>query len=185
MQDSWNILSPSQVIDPKKLPWKNDETNFVCFALKSELKKQIVTLIEHGFTNMLCGMAEGVDTWASEAFLELRKTDPAIKLHCILPCKVQSNAWNASSQERYYSILEQADAIIYVNRENKKNCMLDRDRFLVSYSSALLAVYNGEYRGGTAATIRYARKLGREIYIINPSTLEMTHEAAKLPQGNP
>ena len=40
----------------------------------------------------------------------------------------------------------------------------------------LLAVYNGERRGGTAATVRYARKLGRGIIILNPITLEVTED---------
>lgn len=56
--------------------------------------------------------------------------------------------------------------------------MLERDRFLVSYASAVLAVYNGERRGGTAATVRYARKLGRELIVIGPATLTATYEKA-------
>ena len=51
----------------------------------------------------------------------------------------------------------------------------ERDRFLVSYASVVLAVYNGERRGGTAATVRYARKLGRELIVIDPATRTVTH----------
>ena len=54
--------------------------------------------------------------------------------------------------------------------------MLDRNRFLVEHASTLLAVYNGEQRGGTAATMRYAQKMGREIVVIDPATLHITHE---------
>ena len=36
---------------------------------------------------------------------------------------------------------------------------------------------NGEYRGGTAATIRYARKLDREIIIIDPATGKISQDA--------
>ena len=32
----------------------------------------------------------------------------------------------------------------------------------------LLAVFNGARRSGTGATVNYARKLGREIIIIDP-----------------
>ena len=35
---------------------------------------------------------------------------------------------------------------------------------------------NGEWRGGTAATVRYARKLGRKLMILNPTSLEFTNE---------
>ncbi len=64
---------------------------------------------------------------------------------------------------------------MYVNRSYQKNCMLERDRFLVKKSDYLLAVYNGEQRGGTAATVRYAKNLGRKIILIDPSTRRTTY----------
>ncbi len=54
--------------------------------------------------------------------------------------------------------------------------MLDRNRFMVERASTLLAVYNGEQRGGTAATVRYAQKMGREIIVIDPITRSVSHE---------
>ena len=114
--------------------------------------------------------------WAAQIVLDLRENNPALKLHCILPCAAQSAKWSAALQKQYRAILEQADSIIFVNRADKKNCMLERDRFLVSYASLVLAVYNGERRGGTAATVRYARKLGRELIVIDPATLTVTRE---------
>jgi len=74
-------------------------------------------------------------------------------------------------QEVYRDILRKADSIEYISQEYYNGCMLDRNRKLVSSSEILLAVYNGEQRGGTAATVRYARQAGREIIIIDPNTL--------------
>ncbi len=56
-------------------------------------------------------------------------------------------------------------------------CMLDRNRHMVDRTGTLLAVYNGEYRGGTAATIRYARKLDQKIIIIDPATGKISQDA--------
>ena len=42
-------------------------------------------------------------------------------------------------------------------------CMLDRNHRLVEAAGTLLAVYNGERRGGTAATVRYAKRLGKKV----------------------
>ena len=53
--------------------------------------------------------------------------------------------------------------------------MLDRNRFLVKYADCVLAVYNGERRGGTAATVRYAQKMGREMIVIDPFTLSISN----------
>ena len=61
---------------------------------------------------------------------------------------------------------------MYVSREYREGCILERNRYLVDHAACLLAVYNGEWRGGTAMTVRYAQKLGREITILNPVTPE-------------
>lgn len=144
--------------------------------MKDKLTEQIAALADAGITNFLSGMAQATDTWAALSVLSLRENNPALKLHCILPCVGQDAKWPTASRQVYRSILEQADSIIFVNRADKKNCMLERNRFLVSYASVVLAVYNGERRGGTAATVRYARKLGRELFIIDPAELTVTHE---------
>ena len=148
---------------PQKFPWGYDEADTRCMELKKMLGEQIENLIFDGYTDFLSGMAEGVDTWAALAVLALREKNPALKLHCILPCWEQADKWSASARECYRNILEQADSIVYVNRVYRKNCMLERNRFLVDHADLLLAVYNGEQRGGTAATVRYARKMGKKI----------------------
>ena len=155
---------------PHKFPWKENEADSRCVALKAVLLEQIAALVDVSFTQFLSGMAEGTDTWSALSALDLREKNPAIKLHCILPYKEQADKWSASSRDLYHSILDRADSIVYVSRTYYKNCMLDRNRFLVNHAAALLAVYNGERRGGTAATLRYAQKMGREIIVIDPIT---------------
>ena len=166
---------------PRKFPWKYNETDSRCVALKTVLTEQIRMLADAGVTHFLSGMAEATDTWSALSVLALRETNPALKLHCILPCREQADKWRASSRDLYRSILEQADSIVYVNRAYHKNCMLERNRFLVEHAATLLAVYNGERRGGTAATMRYAQKMDREIIVIDPATLHITHELTERP----
>ena len=155
---------------PEKLPWRRGETDEGCKRLKRALYNQIVRYANAGVTDYLSGMAEGVDTWAVQSVLLLRRQSSSIRLHCILPCTARADLWSVSAQERYRSILEQADSIVYVRRNYTGDCMLARNRFLVEHAALLLAVYNGEARGGTAATVRYARKLGREIWVLDPAT---------------
>lgn len=154
---------------PKKFPWGYNETDERCVALKQVLAEQIVKLVDAGYTGFLSGMAEGADTWAALAVMALKKENPALKLYCVLPCEGQADQWSASARELYASILGQADSVVYVSREYSKDCMLKRNRYLVDHAACLLAVYNGEWRGGTAMTVRYARKLGREVIILNCS----------------
>lgn len=162
---------------PSKFPWKYDEADSRCVALKAVLAEQITTLADAGITQFLSGMAEGTDTWAACAVLALRKKNPALKLHCILPCKTQAETWSISAWELYYSILDQADSIVYTSRDYYKNCMQERNHFLVEHTSTLLAVYNGVRRSGTGATVNYARKMGREIIVIDPITCRVNQTA--------
>ena len=122
------------------------------------------------------GGADGVDCWASLIVLELRQKNPALKLHLILPHERQADRWSNSTQERYRLILDQADSVEYVSQEYYEGCMLDRNHRLVEAAGVLLAVYNGERRGGTAATVRYARKLGRKIILLDPVSLKIAGE---------
>ena len=165
---------------PQKFPWQYDETDSRCIALKSALAEQIRLLTDAGVTQFLSGMAEATDTWSALSVLALREKNPAIKLHCILPCREQADKWSSSSRNLYRSILKRADSIVYVSREYHKDCMLERNRFLVEHASILLAVYNGELRGGTAATMRYAQKMGREIIVIDPTTLDIINKGPTL-----
>ena len=153
---------------PKKFPWGYNEADTRCVTLKRAIDEEIAKLVESGYTDFLSGMAEGADTWAALAVLALKKENPALKLHCILPCEGQADEWSASARELYFSILEQADEVVYVNQAYSKDCMLKRNRYLVDHAACLLAVYDGEWRGGTAMTVRYARKLGRKIIVLNP-----------------
>lgn len=155
---------------PKSFPWKYDETASDCVLLKEVLTAQIGALADRGVTDFLSGMAQGTDLWCSEIVLDLKKKNPALRLHCILPCKGQESKWTASAQERYHSILDQANEVVYVGQEYSKDCMLKRNRYLVDHSSFLLAVYNGTRRSGTGATVRYALKQGREVIVIDPAS---------------
>ena len=161
---------------PHKLPWKYNESDSRCVALKAVLMEQITRLVDTGMTGFYSGGADGVDCWAALIVLELRKRNPALRLHMLLPHEGQEGKWSDSAQERYHLILKQADSIEYVSHEYYDGCMLDRNHRLIEATGVLLAVYNGEWRGGTAATVRYARKLDRRIIILNPTTLEAAEE---------
>ena len=165
---------------PHKLPWKTNESDPRCISLKATMTDQIATLVNSGVTDFLTGGAVGVDCWAALIVLGLREKNPALKLHCILPCERQADDWSDSEQERYHAILKQADSIDYTSRDYYDGCMIDRNHRLVESAGLLLAVYNGVRRSGTGATVNYARKLGREIILINPTTLSMTHEGGKV-----
>jgi len=161
---------------PHKFPWRYDESDSRCVALKDALTKQIMELAKAGITDYYCGGADGVDCWAALIILKQRENDPTLRLHCILPYEQQAEKWSNFAKERYRFILEQADSVKYVSQQYYNGCFLERNHQLVEAADLLLAVYNGEKRGGTAATVRYARKLKREIRILHPVSLTIEKE---------
>ena len=165
---------------PKSFPWKYDETAPDCVALKKALAAQIKALADRGVTDFLSGMAQGADLWSSQIVLDLKKKNPVLKLHCVLPHEGQADKWGDSARKKYNTILEQADSVDYVSCAYYDGCMIDRNHRLVESAGLLLAIYNGVRRSGTGATVNYARKLGREIIVIDPATLHTTHESPAL-----
>ena len=160
---------------PKSFPWKYDEAAHDCVLLKEILTAQIIALSGRGTTEFLTGMALGTDLWCAQIVLGLKEKNPALRLHCILPCEGQESKWAVLAQRQYHTILEQADEIVYVSREYSEGCMLKRNRYLVDHSSVILAVYNGQKQSGTAMTLRYAYSRGREIFLVNPISRTISH----------
>lgn len=78
--------------------------------------------------------------------------------------------WTFPAQAHNKQISSEADPVEYVGRIYHKKCVLERKQCLADSAAFLTAVYNGKKRSGTAATIRYAQKAGREIICINPKT---------------
>lgn len=155
---------------PKSFPWKYNETDSRCLALKDILAEQIAKLAQAGVTDYYSGMAQGADLWCSQIVLELKGKNPALKLHCILPYEGQECKWSSSAQEQYRSILSQADEVVYVSRTYGPDCLLERNKYMVDRAGVLLAVYTDINRSGTGMTVRYAHKMGRKSIIINPIT---------------
>ena len=165
---------------PKSFPWKYKETAPDCVLLKETLAAQIRLLADSGVTDWLSGMALGVDLWCAQIVLSLKEKNPALRLHCILPCEGQEVKWPKAEQEQYHSILKRADEVVYVSRDYHPDCMLERNRYMVDRASILLAVYNGTRRSGTGMTVNYADAKHRMITIINPITREVSVLNGKL-----
>lgn len=161
---------------PSKMPWAYDETDSRCAALKEVLQEKIEVFVDTGVTDFFSGMAEGTDQYCSQIVLDLRRKNPALKLRCVLPCQGQENRWSDSARARYHFFLQQADSVEYISRDYYDGCMLDRNHRLVESAGVLLAVYNGMRRSGTGATVNYAKKMGREIIMIDPITRIVTYE---------
>ncbi len=159
---------------PEQLPWGANEEDPRCTLLKASLDSVINQAITDGYTDFYCGMARGIDTYAAETVLEKMKTDKNILLHAVLPCPDQHEAWPEKDRIRYERILDLSSSRTLISPVYTDTCMLTRNRFMVDNSTRLIAVWNGYFKGGTAYTVRYAKKQGKEIHLIRPGDASIT-----------
>lgn len=157
---------------PLKFPWGYDEEWEDCVKLKLKLACEIEAMRQKGVTNFISGMAIGVDMWAAEIVLDLKRAYPqdTIELIAAIPFEGQANKWSVEYRERYFDILAQADQEFTFQEHYTKSCMHERNRFMVDNSAYMIAVFNGD-KGGTANTLHYAESKGLNIVIINPNDL--------------
>ena len=90
---------------PKSFPWKYDETAYGCIQLKNTLATQIGALVDSGVTDFFSGMALGTDAYCSQIVLDLRRKNPTLKFHCVLPHEGHADKMIASAREMYNTIL--------------------------------------------------------------------------------
>lgn len=130
-----------------------------------ELEKEICRAVADGFTTFISGMARGVDIWAAEIVLKLRKKNKQIHLICASPYEGFETRWSADWQKRYRKIMKKADYVKFVSPNYSLSCFQIRNEYMVNHSNRVIAVYNGE-AGGTRNTLNYAKKKGIEIIVI-------------------
>ena len=150
---------------PEKLPWKDEEQDPRCLAIKDKLAASLDAAYEAGYRHFLCGMARGADFYFCEAVLALRERRPGVTLEAVIPCEEQAARWSERDRDRYYTLVAACDLETMVQRHYDKNCMLRRNRYLVDHAARLIAIYDGML-GGTMYTVSYAMKQGLELDIL-------------------
>ena len=152
---------------PSKLPWRYNEYDARCKKFKDDLKQIFVGAYNYGIRNFLTGMAEGFDMIGAEVLLSLRDDEGLnIKIFAIIPCKNQAEKWMPLQQRKYKAILGRVDDSVVLSPFYTPTCMNDRNKYMVDHSTVCIACYDGS-SGGTANTIRFAKKAGCKIKIID------------------
>lgn len=152
---------------PSKLPWKGDERDPRCLALKRELVTHIEYAYLGGFRHFICGMALGCDLYFCQAALDLRDEKyPEMKVEAAIPCPEQADRWSAAHRARYRELLDRCDWETLVQRHYDAGCMMRRNRYMVDHASLVIAVFDGS-AGGTLSTLSYAVKQAVKTDIID------------------
>lgn len=141
----------------EKLPWRYNEADPDCLALKALIGEMLRDAYDAGFRRFYCGMATGADTYFGEAVAALRQEHPDVVLEAVIPFRGQERRWPKAQRERYARLEAQCDAVAVLHDAYRRGCMQERNQYMVDRSSLLLAVYD-DRSGGTLSTVRYAEK---------------------------
>lgn len=142
-----------------------DEIDRLQMILPAEVRE----LVAEGYIDFYAGGAMGFDTYAALAVLQVRDSGEDIKLHLLLPGEGQERAWSLQMKHVYHDIRERADSYEYLSETCSPAAMLKRNRELVERSE-LCICYLASERGGTAYTVKEAKKRGIEVRNLFPET---------------
>ena len=157
---------------PQSLPFRLNEKDKRCVALREKLKAKIEQLItEENVTCFISGMALGIDQICAELVLELKEQHPNITLECAIPCEEQAVNWTEPQRDRYFGIVERCDKETMLQHHYDEDCMMKRNCYMVDASQVILAVWNGK-PSGTGNTVRYAQEQDKTVIVIDPQTIE-------------
>lgn len=127
--------------------------------VKAALRKQIDQAFHDGFTVFITGMARGVDLWAAQIVLDLRKKNKEIKLICAIPHDGFEARWSPSWQELYRYVLAEADLTRVISKGYHTGVYQVRNEWMVNHSTRVIAVFNGQPSG---KRIRLTMPTGKE-----------------------
>ena len=134
-------------------------------ALSKGLENRLLDVIEElageGIEVFYTGGAVGFDTAAAKAVLRLRPR-LGIGLCVCVPFAGQDKHFDPDERQIYRAILDAADDVITVSEGYSKNAFYARNRFMVDMCEVCVA-YLTEETGGTAYTVRYARRRGKRV----------------------
>ncbi len=158
---------------PKGLGYPESDRR--CVALKETLRALIIRMMEEeGVTHFISGMAQGVDMYAAEIVLELKKQHPQITLECAIPYEEQAAHWSAALRDRYFSIAERCDQETMLQTHYTRDCLMKRNKYMVEHADMVLAVCNMRRRSGTRQTVWFAQNRRKPVWLVFPDTLELS-----------
>jgi uncharacterized phage-like protein YoqJ len=152
------------------------EQNPTMGFVKRSLRDAIGRAIKRRVETFISGGALGVDQWAAEIVLDIRRREinesyhreSSIKLVIAQPFPSQSAKWPQDARRQYDKILQKADRIIAVNDDPYAAQKIQkRNEWMVDNSDAVIAVWNGT-AGWVSDTVDYAMEKGKPVLLINP-----------------
>lgn len=113
---------------------------------------------------IIVGMAAGVDLWSAVLAHHLEIPWIAVR-------PWSGHAPRSDDTYMYNWVLKHAEEVVDItDKQVYPGAFIyhQRNEWMVDHADGVLAVWNEMGKGGTAACVKYANKVGKEVHIINP-----------------
>jgi uncharacterized phage-like protein YoqJ len=108
---------------------------------------------------VLTGMATGWDQAVAAAAIKLE-----VPFVAAVPYVGQDSLWDERTRRVYGVLLEAASAVCFVEEPPHAGWkMISRNRWMVDRAELLVALWDGDRKGGTASTVLHAEKRGVQV----------------------
>lgn len=135
--------------------------------LRPRLATEVEQAVAAGFNCFLSGFAEGADLLFAEIVARMKRDNPKLRLEAAIPYR--GRYARLMEQPGTRALLYACDSVAVLREAFTPDAFMARNRYMVERSERVIAVYDGRARGGTAATVRMARELKRELRMIKPA----------------
>lgn len=130
-----------------------------------ELRKEIKAAVEAGYTTFITGCSRGVDLWAADIVIQMRRYNKNLKLVCAIPFEGFDEKWPVDWRKHLKLVCKQADRVHVLSKEYTPEAYQNRNIWMIKRVSRVIAVCNGE-PSGTMNTITFARSQNTPVHLI-------------------
>lgn len=163
---------------PQRFKFKYNEHYKLCIKIKKALAAEIINFYNQGVRAFWIGGSIGVDTWAGEIIVALKKQKEYgdMRLCVAIPFPDFKEHFDMKQQTRIRDILRACDEQTIISKEASEKAYRIRNEYMVNQSDCVLAVYDNDrsIRSGTGMTVNYARKKNLPIILIHPDKAVVT-----------
>lgn len=149
---------------PEKLPQEH-ELRMLLSLLYSEIK----TAAADGAVTFYTGCAQGIDLWAADMVLMMKRLQPALRLICVQPFAQQGDTLSGIERYHYQTVLQAASEVICLSPQYYRGCYRARNQYMVRHSQRLISIVT-DMQSGTGQTIRLAKHAGLDVRILSLET---------------
>lgn len=117
--------------------------------IKLVIEKQLIELLESQQLDwVITGANLGIEQWASEVAIKLRKTYP-LRVSMIIPYEEFTNRWNETNQEKFFNLKKQVDFFASTSNQTYQSPVQLRNyqNFMLTHTDGALMVYDIENPG--------------------------------------